>query len=399
MLRSLAPLPGVALRALASRSEAHMAAAARAWADAAGRTRPGGTDRPPRFHRHWESLIADPAVEVVLITTPPHLHAAVTRAALEAGRHVFVEKPGALDPADLEGAAALAARRGLAAAPDFVMRWNPLWRLLAEAARAGLLGRPERAAVENHAHGDLPPEHWFWDPARSGGILVEHGVHFFDLMTWLLGAPLAVQATALPHPAGPHLAPDRVLAVATHAVAPVPDGPPGGGATPDPAVPVERALVSYYHAFTRPSGLARAWTDLSFERGAVRVVGWTAHVLEATLYLLDGQEESLRRLLPPGAEARVETARRLAGERRSLLARGRPLAADLEVRLRVRLGEPEAVYAACVRAGFSALLARVAGLPADPAAPTLGDAAGALRLAVAARAAAETGRVVAVDGA
>lgn len=393
ILAALAPLPGVTLRAVSSRREENMAAAAAAWTSARPAARAsahtvagGGADAPPRHYPRWEDLVHDPGVEIVAVATPPHLHAAITRAALEAGRHLFLEKPGALDPADLDRAAETAAARGLAAAPNFVMRQNPLWRLVFSAARAGHLGRLERAAVENHAHGDLPPGHWFWDPAHSGGIFVEHGVHFFDLMTHLAGTAREVRGAALPNAAGPRLAPDRVMAVALH-------GSPG-----------EASLISYYHAFTRPAGMGRTWTDLVFDRGRVHMEGWTACELEADLYLDAAGERFFRTAALPKGAWRAIKAEALPPGGRRFESRRRPFEADRRVRVRIRLGDPEAVYAQCVRDGFHALLARIgtpgggAGLRSLPApgagtaeAPDLTDAARALRLAVAARTAAESG--------
>jgi predicted dehydrogenase len=59
-----------------------------------------------------------------------------------------------------------------------------------------VLGRPRHFAFRNLARDDhLPPDHWFWDSRTSGGIFVEHGVHFFDAAAWLLGShPMEVQA-------------------------------------------------------------------------------------------------------------------------------------------------------------------------------------------------------------
>ena len=61
-----------------------------------------------------------------------------------------------------------------------------------------LLGAPQRFLFENDASDeDLDDDHWFWDARHSGGIFVEHGVHFFDAAAMLLGRPAtAVQATA-----------------------------------------------------------------------------------------------------------------------------------------------------------------------------------------------------------
>ena len=66
------------------------------------------------------------------------------------------------------------------------MRYSSLYDDVATLLAEGVPGAPQRVAFENFA-GDLPAHHWFWNPQLSGGIMVEHGVHFFDIFTHLLG--------------------------------------------------------------------------------------------------------------------------------------------------------------------------------------------------------------------
>ena len=118
-------------------------------------------------------------------------------AGLRSGRHAFYEKPLATEVSDaVEVAdAAQAAHRALVV--DHVLRHNPILRALTQ-LRGGLLGPVQRFCFENDASDeDLPPNHWFWDEAQSGGIFVEHGVHFFDAARLLVGsAPVSVAAKA-----------------------------------------------------------------------------------------------------------------------------------------------------------------------------------------------------------
>jgi predicted dehydrogenase len=155
-----------------------------------------------------ERLLADPRVAVVAVATPPASHAELALAALRGGRHVFCEKPLATR---LEDATEVLAAAGAPGAPrltvDYVLRRNPLYALVRRLQQA-LLGPPRRFALENLAADEhLAPDHWFWDRAASGGIAVEHGVHFFDAAAWLLGSqPERVQAlesSPPPRPGGP----------------------------------------------------------------------------------------------------------------------------------------------------------------------------------------------------
>ena len=114
---------------------------------------------------------------------------------------MFCEKPLATDLAEAR-AAIEADRRGTTLTVDYVMRWNPLYWLIRRlqavrrSRRWRLLGRLRRFALENLAGDErLPADHWFWDRATSGGIFIEHGVHFFDAAAWLFGSrPRVVQA-------------------------------------------------------------------------------------------------------------------------------------------------------------------------------------------------------------
>lgn len=134
-------------------------------------------------------LLQDPSVEIVALNTPPWLHAEQGLEVLRAGRHLFCEKPLALN---LPGAEALvheAATRGLRLTVNYVMRHNPFWQAAARLAASGLLGALRHMDLANFAAGlELPEDHWFWDKRRSGGIWVEHGVHFFDVFAWVARA-------------------------------------------------------------------------------------------------------------------------------------------------------------------------------------------------------------------
>jgi len=149
-----------------------------------------------------ERLLADQRVSVVAIATPPAGHARLALAALRSGRHVFCEKPLATR---LEDATEVLAAARATGAPrltvDYPLRRNPLYALVGRLQQA-VLGPPRQFALENLASDErLDAGHWFWDREVSGGIAVEHGVHFFDVAAWLLGSqPERVQALEAARP-------------------------------------------------------------------------------------------------------------------------------------------------------------------------------------------------------
>ena len=149
------------------------------------------------------ALAARDDVQIIHIATPPSTHRELAIAALDAGKHVLCEKPLATTLADARRMidAARTARRFLAV--NLIMRYDPLNQAVAGILEAGLLGAPLHAFFENYA-GDTPlgPGHWFWKPQISGGIFIEHGVHFFDLFRMWFGPGEVVAAQQSERPAG-----------------------------------------------------------------------------------------------------------------------------------------------------------------------------------------------------
>lgn len=150
-----------------------------------------------------DAAIDDPSVEAVLIATPEDSHAALTLAAVAAGKHVLCEKPIAptLEEADrmIAGAEAAGVVFMVAHSRRFTRRYMEVERLL----RAGRIGRL-RLVRENErrprgfgpgGERSFRPDHWTGDPARCAGIALLAGIHEADVLCWLAGqTPLAVQA-------------------------------------------------------------------------------------------------------------------------------------------------------------------------------------------------------------
>lgn len=132
-----------------------------------------------------------PDVDAVDVVTPAPAHAPVVQAALDAGKHVLVEKP--LTPSSKEGFGlhAEAARRGLVLQVGHVFRFTPEAEAIATLVRRGDLGRV-RFAVARFAS--------FKRPRTDGGLAISDAIHFVDLLSWILGRqPRAVTATMRDH--------------------------------------------------------------------------------------------------------------------------------------------------------------------------------------------------------
>ncbi|MFI6878922.1 Gfo/Idh/MocA family protein [Streptomyces sp. NPDC050400] len=315
-------------------------------------------------------------VDAVLIATPPATHAATAMAALRAGRHVFCEKPLATTAADAAAVAAEARRAGRVLLVDHVLRYNPLLRAIQRLTKRGLLAPVRRFLFENDASDqDLGPDHWFWDPTHSGGIFVEHGVHFFDAARALIGSdPVSVRATAVARPGGPV---DMVSADVVH---------PGG------------VLASHLHSFTHAHRAERQLMRLDHGFAETRLSGWIPLRAEISAWVDDTDADRWQQLPldmgtllavdgfePLGEELVTVHVDRHAGSTEPARGRGEPRTVPHHVRAVLDLGgetRKPYVYARSVRAAMADLV-RCVHEGATPAA----DAAGGLSAVAVAEAA------------
>jgi predicted dehydrogenase len=148
-------------------------------------------------YRDPGDAIRDETAEAVLLATPTPTHPELVDASLEAGKHVLCEKPLALDPMVSDELGARAAASGLVLQVGFWRRFSPPWRTARDAIVSGRIGTPVLLRLSQW-DADPPPAE-FCDPAVSGGLAVDCGVHEFDLAEWLTGRELVeVRADALP---------------------------------------------------------------------------------------------------------------------------------------------------------------------------------------------------------
>jgi predicted dehydrogenase len=139
-----------------------------------------------------EELVTRDDVNVVAVLTSPASHAGLAIAALEAGRHVYVEKPLALSVEECEAMVGAARRSGCVAVTGFHMRFHRLVREAKEIVWAGRLGAIESIRLVWHSpRGDAPMPHWKTVRAEGGGALVEIGVHHLDMVRFLLADEFA----------------------------------------------------------------------------------------------------------------------------------------------------------------------------------------------------------------
>ena len=155
----------------------------------------------------WREVIADPAVEVVSITTPNAFHAEMAIAALAAGKHVWCEKPMAPAFADAERMAAAAAASGKVTALGYNYIQNPVMRHIRKLLREDAIGAVNHLRLEMDEDFMADPEALFYwkSEASSGyGALDDFGVHPLSLLHYLFGDVTRVMANlAKPYPDRP----------------------------------------------------------------------------------------------------------------------------------------------------------------------------------------------------
>jgi predicted dehydrogenase len=224
-----------------------------------------------------DGMLADPRIDLIYIATPPFLHYQQSRKALFAGKHVICEKPAALKTREAEELAEYARAHGLLYAVNLMQRYNPLYLVVQTIIREKWLGDFLHGFFENYASDEkLNPEHWFWDEAKSGGIFIEHGVHFFDLFSGWLGEGKLVHSMQIQRPGADDMVIDRVQATVMY-----PNGP-----------------VNFYHGFNQPKALDRQEMRLQFDRGDITLYEWVPVRIRLHGLLTTETLDHLKRMLP-----------------------------------------------------------------------------------------------------
>lgn len=141
----------------------------------------------------YKAVLKDTATGLVLITTRHNLHASMTLEALQAGKHVFVEKPLALTETDLEQIIKARNDSGKMVMVGFNRRFSPFIKKMKD-----VLAETPMHIVATMNAGFIPPNVWVHDLAIGGGRIVGEACHFIDLCNYLTGSKVvAVCANAL----------------------------------------------------------------------------------------------------------------------------------------------------------------------------------------------------------
>ena len=138
-----------------------------------------------------EAVLQNPLIDAVVIATPHSSHAGLVLQALNQGKHVFVEKPMALQTSEIDEIEAAYARMSSdGRAPILTVGFNRRYSPLVAAMKQQLSPNPKSMIITVNA-GSIPAQHWTQDPAIGGGRIVGEGCHFVDLARHLADSPIA----------------------------------------------------------------------------------------------------------------------------------------------------------------------------------------------------------------
>jgi len=245
-----------------------------------------------------EALLERADVDLVYVATPPFLHHEQAMAALRRDKHVICEKPLALTLEEADEMIALARERDRLLVADLMQRYNPIFAAVRALITERLLGEPLNGTFENYANDEgLGPGHWFWDRSKSGGIFVEHGVHFFDLFAGWFGRGRVVAAQRTLRPG--ESVEEQVQCTVRYG---------------------ETVLVNLYHGFHQTARMDRQELRLVFERGDVTLHEWVP--TQVRVYGLV-EEAAARRLCELFPGARLDIAETYPPSQRFFHARHR----------------------------------------------------------------------------
>ncbi|MEE2889390.1 MAG: Gfo/Idh/MocA family oxidoreductase [Planctomycetota bacterium] len=263
-----------------------------------------------RFSTGVESLLSSDDIDLVSICTPTDTHVDLAIQALEAGKHVLLEKPVALSCSEVERLQIAHEGSGLLCMPAMCMRFWPGWSWLREKVQDASLGAVTSASFQRFGASPTWSQDFYLDEQRSGGALTDLHVHDADFIVATFGMPAEVSTcgtrsqlvTQYRYPSGPA----SVMAEAAW--------------YPDPGYPFQMKYRVGFEDSVADFDLARPEAPLILHRGGEaepvsvpEINGYdleVRHILEA----VQREESSIQ----PDLEDAVRVTRLLEAEARSL---------------------------------------------------------------------------------
>ena len=148
----------------------------------------------PNRHQGYEALVNDPEVDVVYVSTPHPWHHQHTLLALNAGKHVLLEKPFTINAREAQEIKDLATAKGLFVLEAMWSRFLPSMDAIFEVINSGILGEIKLVTADHSQY--LPHVPRLWEPELGGGALLDLGIYPVSFAVRVLGFPKAFAAKA-----------------------------------------------------------------------------------------------------------------------------------------------------------------------------------------------------------
>lgn len=244
-------------------------------------------------------MLKSKEINLVYISTPPFLHYSHAMSALRAGKHVIVEKPLALTLKQANEMIAEAKRKNLLITANLMQRYNPLYDKIQELIDSSILGELLHAYFENYASDEaLPMDHWFWDREKSGGIFIEHSVHFFDMFEGWLGKGI-VESAQISRRSDSKIE-DQAQCTIRYK---------------------NNILVNFYHGFTQTKRMDRQEMRFIFEKGDITLYGWIPNQVKIHAISDESEMKIISGIFSPNP--RINVLYKYDGGERLAMARGK----------------------------------------------------------------------------
>jgi predicted dehydrogenase len=146
----------------------------------------------------YEAMLEDRSIEAVMNTTPNNVHLETTRAAAQAGKHVFLDKPIANTVADARALTAACRKAGVVLALGYQRRKESHFRWIRERIDGGVFGKlvNAEANISRDRLGKFEPGSWrYTAEGMPGGVMLQIGIHYTDVLGYLMGPIKAVRGS------------------------------------------------------------------------------------------------------------------------------------------------------------------------------------------------------------
>ena len=251
-----------------------------------------------KVYEDYRRLLDDKEVDTVSIITPPHLHKEMTRAALDAGKHVYCEKPMAITPQDLDEMVEMSRKYKPVLQIGAERRYSEIIREAVKVIHSGDLGQIRfiQSWWLNAMDFRAKEDGWLHDAKRSGDVVVEMVCHQIDVWNWLFKST-------------------PTKAYAAGGINHYTDQPPGRTITDNFSFILEYPTARVSHCLTLYAGVFNGVKDrIMCSDGAMEIELWNARYMEG-LPKDWSTKADFTEIQWPGFDALPENVRKLGGWR------------------------------------------------------------------------------------